>query len=74
VFPDTDDFPTGVAESLISVGIAPFVSVDLGGPKLGRRSGRLPVVIRTAMPKTPIQEHRYLRPRKDEVRSTPDIR
>lgn len=67
VFPHADDLPAGVTQALVSVHVALLVAVDFRRPELCVRSSSLPVVLRTAVPETPVHEDRDFDPGKHQV-------
>jgi hypothetical protein len=72
VLPDSDDLPTSFAEAAICFGIASLVSLNLGDPEVGVLL-RWPVVLRTAMPETPVEEDSDFGPGEDDIGSATNL-
>lgn len=72
VLPNPHYGPAGLGQPAIGVAVSRAVRLDFSGPKFGvcHCDG---VVIRTPMPKAPVQKDRHLMAGKGEVSGAPDV-
>ena len=70
MLPHTNHFPSSPRESLVGVPVPGPIRFDLGPPPSGVRL-RPRRMLRTAMPKTPVDEDRDPRARENEIRLAP---
>lgn len=73
MFPDADDFPAGVVEALVGVGVAAFVGFDFGSPEVGGGAGGGSVVLGAAVPEASVEEDGDFGSGEDEVGGAADI-
>jgi hypothetical protein len=73
VLPDPYHCPTGFAEARIRVAVAGYIRFDLVLPKV-RVTSRPRHMVRTAVPKTSVDEDRHAMPAEDNVNFTTGAR
>jgi hypothetical protein len=71
MFPNPNNQPTPVRQSLVRIDVTPLVRENLGSPEIRIRF-RPSRVVRAPMPKTAVNENRHLGASKDKICSATD--